>query len=216
MANIQTFENAAQWLKARRSYIGGSDAASILGLSPWRNNVQLWEEKTGRRAPADLEENALVKYGHDAEPLLRALFALDAPELQVDYKPFNMWTNDRFPWAHASLDGWLTDDKGRLGILEIKTATISSGTHAEQWRGRLPDQYYCQMLHYFAVTDADFAVIVAQLKFPAADVPHKTTKYIHVERSECADDIKTLMTAEKAFAECIKKDTEPALELPRI
>lgn len=216
MITHKTYANAGQWLKARTSYIGGSDAASILGLSPWRNNVQLWEEKTGRRKPANLDDNELVKYGHDAEPLLRQLFALDAPEMEVNYEAFNMWTNDAFPWAHASLDGWLTDPQGRLGILEIKTATISSSAHAAQWRDRIPDAYYCQILHYFAVTGAEFAVVVAQLKFPAHEAPYKGTKYIHIERSDCAEDIETLMNAEQLFCECLKEDKAPALVLPEI
>ena len=40
-ATMKTYRNAAEWLKARTSYIGGSDASSIIGLSPWRTNVQL-------------------------------------------------------------------------------------------------------------------------------------------------------------------------------
>ena len=210
------YKTAAEWLKARTSYIGGSDAASIIGLSPWRNNVQLWQEKTGRKKHDNIDDNPLVKYGHDAEPLLRELFALDAPEMNVQYEPWNMWTNDALPWAHASLDGWLTDPDGRFGILEIKTATIQNGAHAAQWRDRIPDAYYCQLLHYFAVTGADFAVVVAQLKFPAHETPYKATKYVHIERSEVEDDIATLIDAERVFADCIKTDKEPALVLPNI
>lgn len=216
MIKHNTYGSAADWLRARRSYIGGSDASSILGLSPWRSNVQLWEEKTGRAKAANLDDNALVKYGHDAEPLLRELFTLDAPEMKVYYEAWNMWTNSDYPWAHASLDGWLEDPAGRLGILEIKTATIQSSTHAAQWRDRIPDAYYCQLLHYFAVTDAEFAVVVAQLKYPAADTPYKKTLYIHVERAEVEDDVETLMQAEKIFAECIKDDKAPALVLPKV
>lgn len=213
---MKTYKTAKEWLKARTSCVGGSDAAAILGMSSWKNNVELWEEKTGRRKAPNLDDNPLVRYGHDAEDLLRQLFALDAPELSVHYEPWNMWTNDALPWAHASLDGWLTDPDGRFGILEIKTATIQNSAHAAQWRDRIPDTYYCQILHYMAVTDAKFAVVVAQLKYPAADQPYKKTLYIHVERSECEEDIATLIEAERIFAECVKEDTAPALALPNI
>jgi putative phage-type endonuclease len=214
--SIQTFPTAKEWLNARDSFVGGSDAASIIGLSPWRNNVELWEEKTGRRKKADLSDNPLVKYGSEAEPLLRKLFILDAPEMEVHYEPWNMWRNDALPWAHASLDGWLKDQDGRFGILEIKTATIQSSAHAAQWRDKIPDMYYCQLLHYFAVTGADFAVVVAQLKYPAADQPYKKTLYIHIERAEVEEDIATLIDAERIFAECVQKDKAPALLLPNI
>lgn len=214
--SMKTYKGAKEWLKARTSFVGGSDASSIIGLSPWRTNVQLWEEKTGRRQREDISDNPLVKYGSDAEPLLRSLFALDAPEMTVSYEPWNMWTNDALPWAHASLDGWLKDADGRFGILEIKTATIQNSVHAAQWKDKIPDTYYCQLLHYFAVTDADFAVVVAQLKYPAADQPYKKTLYIHIERAEVEEDIATLIDAERIFADCVREDKEPALLLPNI
>lgn len=46
--------NRKEWLKARQKGIGGSDAASVLGISPWKTNVQLWEEKTGITEPEDI------------------------------------------------------------------------------------------------------------------------------------------------------------------
>ena len=49
-------DNRTDWLKARRKGIGGSDAASVLGISPWKSNVQLWEEKTGIAEPEDISD----------------------------------------------------------------------------------------------------------------------------------------------------------------
>jgi len=216
MIEKHVYKTAAEWLAARTSYIGGSDASSIIGCSPWRNNVQLWEEKTGKKASADLSNNEFVKYGNAAEPLLRKLFAIDNPTMRVEYEPFNMWTNDELPFAHASLDGWLTDENGRFGILEIKTASISNSAHAAQWKDKIPDAYFCQVLHYFAVTGARFAVVVAQLKYPAAETPYKVTKYIHIERSEVEDDIALLIECEAMFAENIRNNIAPALLLPNI
>lgn len=216
MIEKHVYKTAAEWLAARTSFIGGSDAASIIGLSSWKSNVQLWEEKTGRKKPQDLSDNVLVQYGHDAEPLLRALFALDNPHMLVEYEAHNMWTNSDFPFAHASLDGWLTDDEGRFGILEIKTATIQNAAHAAQWKDKIPDNYFCQILHYFAVTEAEFAVVVAQLKYPAAETPYKVTKYIRIERSEVEEDIAYLIAEEAKFASCIKTGVAPALVLPQI
>lgn len=54
-----------------------------------------------------------VKYGTEAEKHLRELFKLDYPQYQVGYVENNMFTNDKYPWAHASLDGWLMDRDGR-------------------------------------------------------------------------------------------------------
>ena len=76
-------KDRGQWLKARTYGIGGSDASAIVGMNPYKTNIELFEEKTGRRIPEDISEKPYVKYGNDAEPLIRALFALDYPEYEV-------------------------------------------------------------------------------------------------------------------------------------
>ena len=44
-------DNEKDWHNARHKGIGGSDVASILGLNPYKTNVELWREKTGRTKP---------------------------------------------------------------------------------------------------------------------------------------------------------------------
>ena len=140
------FDSFDSWLNARHG-IGGSDASAVLGLSPYKTNVDLYLEKIGQRVPADISGEDYVRYGHDAEPLLRSLFALDHPEYKVEYFGDNMIRNEKYPWAHASLDGELTDQDGRKGILEIKTTNILQGMQREKWRDQIPDNYYIQVLH---------------------------------------------------------------------
>lgn len=217
MLSMRTFITAKEWLKARESYIGGSDAAAILGLNPWKSNVDLWEEKTGRKKPKDLSDNALVQFGHDAEGLIRGLFKLDFPTLKVYYVENNMFVNDEFPWAHASLDGWLEDtETNRKGVLEIKTASITSHAQAQKWKNKIPDNYYCQILHYLMVTGFDYAVLKARLKYDIDGEISVSTKHYIINREDCADDIKYLEESEKRFVEYIKADECPALVLPQI
>ena len=117
------YNSRKEWLKAREGKIGGSDAGCILGLNPWKSNVDLYLEKIGEKQPDNLSDNPLVQYGIAAEEHIRALFALDYPNLNVWYEENNMFINDAYPWAHYSADGILTDKSGRTGILEIKTST---------------------------------------------------------------------------------------------
>lgn len=35
----------AKWLESRSSFLGGSDASAILGMNPYKSNVEVWEEK---------------------------------------------------------------------------------------------------------------------------------------------------------------------------
>lgn len=214
---MKVLSSNAEWLEQRKNRIGGSDASCIVGMNPYKTNIELWEEKTGRRIAPDISNESYVKYGHDAEEYLRELFAIDYPQYQVLYEDNNMWLNDDYPFAHASLDGWLIDEDGRKGILEIKTTNILQSMQKEKWKDRIPDNYYIQVLHYLMVTEFEFAILKAQLKYEHnnGDV-FLTTKHYKIERAEVEEDIKYLEDAERRFYECIINDRQPNLVLPAI
>lgn len=214
---MKTLTSREEWLAARKNYIGGSDAAAVLGLNPYKSNLELWQEKTGIVTPEDISEKPYVKYGTQAEMHLRGLFRLDFPEYQVEYIENNLWMNDKYPFAHASLDGWLTDHNARKGVLEIKTTNILQSMQKEKWDHRIPDNYYIQVLHYLMVTEFDFAVLKAQLKyeFPGGDIMLQT-KHYKIERSDVQEDIELLKISEKGFWKCVQSGKKPALLLPEI
>lgn len=217
MLEMKICNNHEDWLHARSGRIGGSDAAAILGCNPWMTNVQLWKYKTGKDKQKDISDKEVVKYGNNAEPLLRRLFALDFPQYEVLYEENNIFFNSKMPWAHASLDGWLVDkETGRKGILEIKTSNILQSIQKEKWKGRIPDNYYIQVLHYLMVTGFDFVVLKAQLKYEHDGDIMLNTRHYKIEREEVLEDIEFLKKAEKEFFEYIKNDTQPPLVLPAI
>ena len=208
-------DDRAEWLDKRSKRIGGSEASAVIGVNPFKSNVELWEEKTGRRTSKDISDNPIVKYGQEAEFHLRELFKLDFPHYIVNYVENNMFINDKFPFAHASLDGWLTDEQGRKGILEIKTSNIINQNMKDKWDNQIPDNYYVQVLHYLMVMEAEFAVIKAQLKWDYEDL-YLQTRHYFIERKDVEEDIEYLMQAEKDFYDCILEDKSPALILPNI
>lgn len=209
------FDSMEEWLVNRKG-IGGSDASAILGLNPYKTNQELWMEKKGQMSPVDISGKSYVKYGNDAEPLLRALFALDYPEYKVEYYDNNMIINKKYPWAHASLDGELIDSDGRRGILEIKTTNILQSMQWEKWDNRIPDNYYIQILHYLLVTEYDFVVLKAQLRRVRDGEVRLTTKHYHIEREEVLSDIKMLKEEEEAFWHSLQRGQKPGLLLPEI
>lgn len=204
------------WLDARKNHIGGSDAAACMGMNPYKDNVQLWEEKMGLVLPEDISDKDYVRYGIEAEKYLRALFALDHPEYQVFYDENNMFLNPKYPWMHASLDGELIDQRGRHGILEIKTTNILQSAQKKKWDNRIPDNYYCQVLHYLAVTEYDFAVLKAQLKSEWGGELHIEVRHYFIERKEVEKDIRELLDAEQRFWDCVVTGRRPDLILPAI
>ncbi len=216
MVEKHILNSREEWLKNRMKAVGGSEISAVVGCNPYMNNVTLWEIKTGRRQSPDISDKPYVQYGTLAEEHLRALFALDFPQYKVFYEENNSFTNDRYPFAQASLDGWLVDDKDRTGILEIKTSDILRSMQKEKWKDKIPSNYYCQILMYMAVMEADFSVLKAQLKMDYGGDIQLVTKHYHIERSEVQEDIDYLMRKGAEFWEHVKNDECPPLILPNI
>lgn len=217
MVSVKQYSSREEWLENRQSQIGGSEASCIVGMNPYQSNIELWEIKMGLRNREDISNEPYVIYGSEAEKHLRDLFALDYPMYEVSYLENNMWLNDKYPFAHASLDGWLVEkETGRRGILEIKTTNILQSMQKEKWDHRIPDNYYIQVLHYLMVTEFDFAVLKAQLKYDYGGEVFLTTKHYKIERGEVQEDIDYLINAEKRFAESIVNGARPPLILPEI
>lgn len=216
MVEMIRLKNRAEWLEARKNRIGGSDAACIVGMNPYRSNVELWEIKTGKVEAEDISDKPYVKYGSEAEQYLRELFALDFPQYKVSYVEDNMWLNDKYPFAHASLDGWLEDEKGRRGILEIKTTNILQSMQKEKWNHRIPDNYYCQLLWYLGVTEFDYAILKSQLRYDYNGDTFFTTKHYFIEREDVQEDVEYLFKEGEKFYSAIKENRRPSLVLPMI
>ena len=211
MVEMKVLANREEWL-ANRQRIGGSDAAAIIGKNPYRSNVDLWRIKTGQMQPEDISQKPYVLYGTLAEPHIRALFTLDYPEYEIGYEENNMFFNSAYPFAHASLDGWLTEkETSRKGILEIKTTMILNSLQQDKWRDQIPDNYYIQVLHYLMVTGFEFVELVALLKYSSMDIPEQIRHY-HIERSDVTEDIES----ERRFWWQVENRKEPAVILPEI
>lgn len=216
MVEMTVLKSREEWLVNRRKGLGGSDCSAVIGFNPYKSNVDLWREKTGRTEQEDISDKPYVKYGTQAERYLRELFKLDYPQYKVDYVENNSFYNPKYPFARASLDGWMTDDSGRKGVLEIKTTEILSAGQRAKWKDRIPDNYFCQVLFYMAVIEADFAVLKAQIKTVIDGDVRLETKHYKIERADVQGDIDFLMNACKDFWQYVKDDKEPPLILPEI
>lgn len=216
MVTMNVLANHDEWLK-HRTKIGGSDAAAILGKNPYKTNVELWKDKAFHLMPEDISDKPYVKYGIEAEKYLRELFKLDYPQYEMFYEENNMWTNDAYPFAHASLDGWLKDEAGRMGVWECKTTNILQSRQKEKWDHRLPENYYIQILHYLMVTEFEFVELKAQLKSVFSDGSvYLQTRHYHIERSDVEADITYLAEEERKFWTCVENMKAPPLVLPEI
>lgn len=206
-----------EWLKNRVTMIGGSDASAVLGMNPYKSNLDVWREKTGQAVAEDISHKPYVMYGIQAEQYLIALFALDYPQYQVTAKEYKIYRHLQYPFIGGTLDGELVEmETGRLGVLEVKTTEILRSMQWEKWDAKIPDNYYIQCLHYLLATGWDFAILKAQLKTVYGDEVRLNTRHYHIERKDVQEDLDYLLEKEIAFWRYVESGQTPPLVLPPI
>ena len=94
---------------SRVGFLGGSDAAAVMGLSPWTTPLELWLEKTMRRQPPppDPVKQRIFARGKRLEPVILEMLIdrLQEQGLKVDL----IGTNNRYadqthPWMRCEID----------------------------------------------------------------------------------------------------------------
>lgn len=189
----------AQWVEARKNGIGGSDVASIMGLNKYSSPLSVWLIKTGREPSPDLSDNQAVEWGNRLEDVVADKFADEHPELQVYRRNATMVSIKR-PWAFANIDRWVTDGKGNVGILEVKTVGMR---RAADWDNGVPLYYLTQVMHYMSVTGYQYAWV-------AILIGGQEFREYYIERDEA--DIKAINDAVDTFwRDFVETDTAPAL-----
>jgi putative phage-type endonuclease len=208
--------NHSEWLKERRKGIGGSDASALFGMNPFKTNIDLYNDKVFGIDNIKVDPK-IVQYGIDSEPFLREMFKLDYPEYEVSYKDFDCYTHSEYPFIKGTIDGMLIDQKGRCGVLEIKTALIQNSMQWVKWREGVPDNYFIQVLHYLLVTGFEFAILKAQLKTDKDGDIKLNTRHYSIERKAVEKDIELLKQKEIDFwNNHVIPVIEPSLILPKI
>lgn len=135
-----------EWLKWRKRGIGGSDVASLLGISKWKSEIELWLDKTNQTNESPVENEAM-QWGTIMEPIIRNHFAKVTGKAVVELKA--MLQHPEYPFMLADVDGITVDDVGNPAILEIKTA---SEFKRSEWEEDVPAYYQTQIQHYLCVT----------------------------------------------------------------
>lgn len=185
----------AKWLATRNAGIGGSDASVIMGLNPYKSPYQLWLEKTGQAEAPDLSHVQAVYWGSKNESNIADWFMEDTGK---KVRKLGTLRSRAHPFMMANVDRAVMGEEAGL---EIKTAGVNQ---AKKWKGdEIPDAYYCQCLHYLAVTGADRWYI-------AVLIGGNEALYKVVERNE--DDIKALIEAEADFWHLVETKTPPPVD----
>lgn len=214
---VKVRHGSPEWLALRTRGIGASDAAAVLGLSNWKSNQELWEEKVGLRQPKDLSENERVKYGQAAEKHLVALFKLQyADRYKVRVNKNVVYFRNGFQFA--SLDGELTElETGDKGVHEDKTVLADSSLVWEEWKDKIPNTYYVQVIHQLLVTGWKFVIINPEFRWVDKNGEIATrTRRIKILAEEVAEDMQILDEAEHEFWGYVQRKERPPRALPQI
>jgi len=137
----------------RSQGIGGSDASIIEGVNPFKNKVELWEEKTGIRIPQDLSDVEKIKWGLLLEDIIAKEYA-DRTGKRVR-NVNRTYRHKEYPFLQGHIDKKI---EGENAGVEIKNVGLRQ---AKYWNKQPPVYYEYQVLHYLAITGFDYFDVVA-------------------------------------------------------
>lgn len=206
---IGCVEHSEDWHELRAGGIGSSDAAAVLGMNPWKTNIDLWNEKCGNTVQDDLSDNEAVIFGSKSEEHIRAIYALKNKE-QVS-KPEATLISNEYPFMRYNPDGIIKRDNG---LWEGKTATVRSYAKLKEWDNKIPQQYYVQCLHALAVTGANYIVLTAliYLDFSTSSEIAQLREY-RINQDDVLEDIKFLIKEEVKFWKQVQNKEMPFLKI---
>lgn len=145
--------------KIRQAGLGATDAAIVMGLSPYKTPYELWLEKTGRKEEEPILNDSRLRLRHAHEETIAREYAA---QREVKLKRVNQTVyHPELPFMLCHLDRVVI---GQRKIIECKS---SSGFLRPAWGESGTDQaplhYILQVQHQLACTgydDADIAALI--------------------------------------------------------
>lgn len=181
MPRLDLEQGSPIWHKYRETRIMATSAAVILGLNPWKDIMQLWEELNSLSLP--FKGNSATERGSKLEPDARKLAC---EVIGIEFKPC-VYESDKYYWMAASLDG--ISSCGSY-LLEIKCP--NEKTHEMAVNDIIPDYYMAQIQHQLAVTNS-------QICYYFSYRPENIKKYAIIEVRPDNEFIKDMIEKELAF-----------------
>ena len=219
-----------RWLECRKHgpdgkipfTVGGSDVATVFGISPWNTPLELWRTKAGTFTPPPKDNASQLAMGHYMEDMSAALFEerMNNASLGEDqhvyrlpckgkgkykvYKDTWMYQHRDCPWALADFDRIYTRPDGSTGILELKTTNFR---YAEKWAdGAFPAYYETQLRFYMWLADVQYGAFCCLSGFN----PDNECYIVEIERDlEYEEEMVEKLAS---FIESLEIGIEPTME----
>lgn len=144
--------------EARKTGIGGSDAAKICGLSKYGTALDVYLNKKNL-ASDNKEQSRHAKWGDILEPVILAQYQEQTGNLVT--KVPELLRHADYPWMIGNIDGFVED----LNII-VEAKTCDSRRYSEwgdEGSDEIPKDYLVQCAHYAIIKNArrvDLAVLI--------------------------------------------------------
>jgi putative phage-type endonuclease len=146
----------------RSTYLGSSDIASVLKLSPWRTAFEVFESKQkGFVSYEDPDKVKIFRRGVRFEPVI----------LDMLQEETGVWITGRnvrhvdhqYPFLACEIDAEATDEDSReISNVEIKSVSpFAAGDWGEQGTDEVPLNYACQVMFSLMITGRQYATVAA-------------------------------------------------------
>ncbi|MGH7714381.1 MAG: YqaJ viral recombinase family protein [Vulcanimicrobiaceae bacterium] len=193
VAEISTRE---AWLQARRSGLGGSDAAPAIGLSPYKTPHDLWLEKLGRTE--DTEQTERQRMGTRLEDVIADEYMERTGKTL--HRVNRILRHPEHSWMIANIDRRIVGEKAGFEAKSVDKDAARSDEWGAPGTDEVPTYYLLQAAHYLAVTSYE--------RFDLAALVGGNTLNIYVIRRD-EELISTLIEMESKFWKHVVSETEP-------
>ncbi len=213
LSNGRTRED---WLAARATGIGGSEASAVMGVGR-KSRYTLWAEKTGLAQPDDFDSEA-AHWGTLLEGVILDEFAKRSGR-KVRYWPQTLSvTHCELPWMRDTPDGLQWCERRGAGVVQVKTCSQRMGSDygpgigwgddeedadPNEWREYVPLNHQIQLQHEMDVCGADWGSLVVL-------IGGQVMRWWDVQRDD--KFIATLIEAERAFMGLIERRESPEID----
>jgi putative phage-type endonuclease len=137
---IIAFKTREEWLKARNDGIGGSEAAAVMGVSPFESALSLFSRKLGLMP--EIQDNERMYWGRHLEEAIAADYERRTGRVLTDPGPYTIYRHETFPHMFCTPDRII--EANPPGILQIKTARPGAKT---EFMEQVPVHYQVQLQH---------------------------------------------------------------------
>lgn len=189
------------FIQQRMSGLGGSDAAAVLGISPFKSRLQLWNEKVYKKPHSFPGNELILQIGNALEPIIADKYSSMTGRI---LEKRSQRVHPYYPFIIGNIDREIIGDERGPGILEIKTKGAWIDWHGDE----IPPYYMSQIQHYLYVYGYSWA------SFAVLDLGTRKVTYVDVDRDN--KQILKIVKEEMKFWKLVQTKVSPEIESSKV